>query len=570
MPIQRKNFSRRDFQQDDDLRQILSHRKLTKRRKQEMLAILLRNDAAFGQVSALLTARHIEENWHHGYACLYRMVRTQYKKTGVLPPRTWIETTFEAELEDDPHGLTEKEKRDVTILLASAFDEKYYRNQNTGQLARLAIDTAKDFLLQCEKRNLKKKTSEEHELDLSPLLTESMERAQRIEALGSGVSTTVFPEDWDIEAEMPMRPTGCSALDFFLGGGDTEGDVNLFMGPYGSCKSLLAVQCTCASIESAIAATVSGQLQGRRPICVLASYEAPIAEFRNRCLAFMARVPFTKLNTIRSLSELAQPGAPLQKYERRLFKHEISTGQTVLSEIERVRQAMRKVNEYVWFLDLSSGNGVGGGAVPELAGIIKQRLQSEPDLQIWSFWVDHLDAMVDEHMLTAGIKPDDRRHLLKAIPNQLRRQLAIPCKTRIWLLHQLSGETNAKSPTAFIHHTNGAECKAVAAYASFSIVVGNQDSNQRCVWRCTKRRRRKADGSELVMQIDGEFGRVINVSNEWTVDHDARAIVARPREEARRSSEPAPERRVIRPRRLQAPSAPASEDNGLAGQLGIN
>lgn len=514
-------------------------RELTRKQKKKLLCIILRSETAYLSVRQTFGSREIREYFPESvripYAQVFLIANSHFNRKNKLPGKAQLLSRLEDEIASNEYALNELEQARARNLIEEAFSGEY----DTEDHVELAIQYARRFGHEATTKRMRRQLKEDaDDIGVAPILSEAMEALQKVDAVGSADTTgRLFGKNWDLQAPIPLRPTGCSAFDEFLSGGDKEGEVNLFMGPYASCKTLVCVQCTCAGVDGAIAAMARGELEDKHPICVMVSYESNKEEFEMRCICYMAKVPFDRINSVKSIHELAGPGDPPPKYERKLFREQIAAGHPPLSEKERMQIAMRKAERHIRFIDFSGGEGVGSGGVSEIVGRIELLKRHDKNPYIWAVFIDHLDAMVDKMMNENNIKIENKRHILKATPLDLRHKIAERYKTRIWLMHQLSAETNSRNPTARIHHTDGAECKAVAQYCAHAIVTGNKDENNRCVWRVTKKRRVNPKRSELVMQIDGAFSRVINLGDKYTVDYDARALIPRPKKPKDKTTE---------------------------------
>lgn len=533
--------------------------------KKVLLNVLLRSEVAFLQARPIIASAEIREFFPEAiripYAQVYSLASTYFLRKNKLPSQIHLHSMLDDAISADEYLLNDYEVAKAKKLI----DRCWSKDFTSDDYADLASQYIRRFAHEAANKRMRRQMKEDvAQVGLAPILHEATAALQKADAASEADTTgRIFGKNWDLQAPVPLRSTGCSALDEFLNGGDREGEVNLFMGPYASCKTLLCVQCTCAGVDGAIAAMARGELEDQHPVCVMVSYETNKEEFEMRCICYMAKVPFTKMNEIKSVSELAGPGTPLQAYEKKVFREQIAAGQPPLSEQERMRVAMRKAERHIRFIDFSGGEGVGSGGVNEIVGRIELLKRHDKNPYFWSVFVDHLDAMVDKMMNENNIKADHKRFVLKSAPLDLRHKIAEKYKTRVWLMHQLSAETNSRNPAARVHHTDAAECKAVAQYCAHAIVTGNKDANNRCVWRVTKQRRVNPKRTEIVMKIDGAFSRVINQGDKWMVDFDARGFVRRPK-----PKQEADERRRRQTVLVQDSTDDADQSSEVAGLSG--
>lgn len=514
-------------------------RPLSVRKKQFTLAVLLRNPHAFQRVHEHLTPEHLAR-WHDGYALLWWAATEFYQEHGELADRPILEAGFSQLIEDDPDRLSEAEIDDVQALLASAFDDAYFSKGDVqGQTyTNLATTNVRLFLEELQLAQIRAQLDVDPTtmpVGLSPLLAGWQQQIEQVETLTARPpSDQMFPDGWDSEPKPILRSTGNRVLDWFLGGGHMEGEVNVFMGPYASCKTLLTTECVDNSaLQCQTLLARRRTLRGLHPVCVYASYETPTREMRLRVLAHLAEIPLDRLIAIKSFKELRGPGTKLWKYEQDQFK-DLIDGQTesaVKSERERVAIATELVNQHILFLDLSRSDPhkkeaqTGGGGVTELSAVLQDYLNRHEGRYFHVIWIDHVKAMMDE---MSGRFKDQREEyaMMARLPKLIDRQIAERFNTPVWVIHQLSGEANSRPPTATMHHTDAAACKQLATYADHVVVCGTQTPNALCVWRMTKHRRRPPQG-EIVVWINGRYGRVENMSRHWVIDHGRRSIVAR-------------------------------------------
>jgi hypothetical protein len=96
------------------------------------------------------------------------------------------------------------------------------------------------------------------------------------------------------------------------------------------------------------------------------------------------------------------------------------------------------------------------------------------------------------------------------------------------VLHQVSGEANAKGSAADIDDTEGDECRTVKTYYDFTVTLtrppDDPEAPQVNVWRC-KKHRHNAPTSPRFVLIEGQYGRLRDVSDHYAFDLLGRRIV---------------------------------------------
>lgn len=110
------------------------------------------------------------------------------------------------------------------------------------------------------------------------------------------------------------------------------------LGPYGSCKSLLAQQLAFAAGSEFRAAWEAADRSEPLPIAYLVSYEDLVSEIRRRMLANIANIPFRRLNAFTEEGDMSTSDHLLD-YERELYRAELAAGVEVPGERERIQTA---------------------------------------------------------------------------------------------------------------------------------------------------------------------------------------------------------------------------------------
>lgn len=503
-------------------------------KREEMLAVLIRNPHAFQAVRELLTPEKLNEV-DPAQALLWKVVNTFFEEHGKLPDRKLLEADLEDVLDASPTVLTEEEREDLDGLLDQAFDKKDTKIAKSKMKANWAIQTVRMVLEDLHSMHVKRSVVDEGMVsaELPELLQKLTQDAEAIASLQDKPASVPFPAGWEKGNSLELVPTGIGVLDRFLGGGHVAGEVNLFMGPYGSCKTLLAVMGLVEGARYAAGLTAEPDWDDRLPLSAIFSYEMRPEDLQERCLAYGASIPRERVrNALNSGNGLAYfSKSKLVDYEEELFKAELQAGEPVTPERTRARKTIELLNRHALFLDMTGSDPkrktAGNGYVPEIARDLQQELRSRKKAYLVSVWVDYLGAMSKRHLEATNQEFSDLRHRLAGGVLLLGNLVAKPFQCPVWVNHQLSGAANARGPAARIHHTDAAEAKNVAENADFAIVTGNQtEEDQLCVFACTKHRR-QARRSDVVVRVDGQFSRVMDVSSKYVVDRHVQRIVSK-------------------------------------------
>jgi hypothetical protein len=362
--------------------------------------------------------------------------------------------------------------------------------------------------------------------ELPFVLREAQARADLFASFGAVVRREeVFAEGWDRRSPQTLRTTGFSFFDRFMGGGEANGEAYVFMAPLGTCKTVLSVMKWVASARQAYTATLADGWDGRKGLSVLVSYEASLnSELQHRALSYAAKIHKDRLQAMGHLGLEAlnnDPYNPLP-YEHTLFAREISDGMFV-PERQRVSQELGWMNSHLVCFDFSGASTENSAfANGGISGLV-QRLQAT--LRAWgdqyyvhSVVIDYLGLMADRYNVTLPPRAQQESHVLyQASVDAAVNTIAKPYDCPVWIMHQLSGEANARlNPTSTMHHTQAKGSKLVGENAAFCFVVGHLTAESMGVLSCTKHRRYKPLPN-TVIQVVGEFNNMRGLDN-YSID----------------------------------------------------
>lgn len=511
-------------------------------KKFEMLAVLIRNKEAYLPASEMLEVRHVE-SFGVAYALIWKVVRKFYKKHQALPKKELLRTEIHNQL-GTTDDLDEEEREDIDKFIEYAFDKTQHGGANLSKdplYVKTALDTVRQFLEEQFALDLRESVYNNGEVpvEFPTLLAEHSGKISQLQTLSQPGVESLYQPGWEAEAPPVLRSLGMETLDLFTGGGAADDECILFMGPYGSCKTTLAVQSATEMAKFAGSLYSKGEtINGYKPTVVFVSTEMRRKEMRIRSLSCLANIPRKRIHDLlendRSLSGLSRaktPGANKATQYEKKFYYDENTLKGYMPEWDRANFAMKVLNEHLMFIECVSGGQtpqLGTGGVPEIAAVVASEMRKRKNIAPYAFVLDHASALAARMIQSDKYGPDDERKILKWIPMQCQDHLIYPHKAPLLLLHQLSGEANSRAPTADLSHTDAAECKAIGEFASFAIVTGNptQDDNQLTKWRCTKHRR-EPPKPHAIVQVDGRFCRVQDRSDEFVCDMASRMIVSK-------------------------------------------
>ncbi len=524
---------------------------VSERMRLEMLGIAIRNTDAFLTIRERLdasTMRRVSQS----YAAIWQAVGEYYDANDALPDRSILTAEVSRVLEDEYFTLTPAQEDQLADLLDAMFDDTAYKKpvETSREHAKWAVETAQKLLIQLAAEEIKEKLDDPHTLVEMPTMLQAMtEQVGAIQSMSASRSGELFATGWDVIEQKPLFSTGLKIIDEFIGGMRSAEVYGVF-GPYGSCKTTLAVQAVvagadqCANLwEAALAAYTTALAawkaaktgpkprRPKRPMVVYASYETPVGEFRERCLAVSANVPRSELIKMdhRGVKSLRGPTDEPKPYEKEFYAGHIAEKIPFPCEQARVMANAARLNKYVVFLDMTGKTEErqqkGKGAVPELALELRFEMK-ERNAKLYCLWLDHAASMCEEYMIAKETDAADRRVILRRIPKQLGTLIAGPLDAPVFVLQQLSGEANSRKTTADIHHTDSDECKSFAMYLDFAITTTRPNAEQVCIFRCTKHRRTPPLPHKFI-RVVGDYNRVEDVSNFYTLEGGGLGIVSK-------------------------------------------
>jgi RecA/RadA recombinase len=519
-----------------DMRPLIERRaELDSTKKDEMMAIVIRNAEAYDAVSEILTVKHVRQI-SEGHALVWRVVRAFHAKHNALPPRGSLVADLHNALKENAGLLTDDEKLELDDFLDYAYDlaEHGEMLEQSKKHVRVAMDTCRQFLEEHAIVDLRDVVLKEDgfALDMPGILQRKQAELDVIGTLTDGELEQPFPHGWDTREAVKLFTTGCPTLDDLMDGGWRASEVILFLGPYGSCKTTLAVHSTAnlikyAAAEFASDRTLGPDMQKRRPVVVLIFTEGEKHDYRLRLLSNLAQVPWKTLLHMSSIEELCKKKkvacTDKTRYEAKEFAEQAAAGgEGFIPEYYRVKEAIALCNQFLVLLDCTNSEdnqrAMGTGGVPEIANFVNAHFREHKDTYPLAFWLDHASALVDRMAEAGGMEVDKMMHLmLKRIPRQFKDKVAKKWRAPVGILHQLSGEANARSILADLSHADAAGSKQIGEYVDFSFVANKPDSDQMSRIRATKSRRTPPT-TQRVVYVDGAFQRLTDRTADHVID----------------------------------------------------
>ena len=506
-----------------------SRARITPEEKRTLFAILLRSEMAIRAMVDLLDPLEfakIDAMYALPWSCV-RDYWLEHKK--VLSPRALI-TEVKARLRRDPDYMSERGKHKLLDFLRFSLSLV-----NEDLDADYALVKARAYLQdRLHDRYRSVFASKDSTVDLETVSEDLRRRAAQISHFEINDDLPdAIPEEI-AEEKTERAPLGRSFFDAYLDGGICRQEVLTFMAPYGTAKTLLAVDIAACQGEY----WLSQHRQNLTPSLGLVfyfSYEEPLSELQIRLISNAAQIPRNRVKG-KLANTLAKREDGLQEYERELFASQIRSGIPVPGEYERLTAARARTTNVIFKdmtgLEKGESSKVGTGLYTEIYRSIcktteayekKHKVKAHPAMVI----VDYADAAIERYVHAKGLDPIKAPYPIRSsFIYNFKNQVLYPLNAAGFVLNQLSGEENAKAPGVPAHHTGAKGAKNFAENANFAIQMSNPRPDGLAVIACTKARR-NAQMPHRVVEIQGRFGRVLDVDDRWTIDPRTKRLLQR-------------------------------------------
>lgn len=507
---------------------------IDERAREMMMATLIRNENAFLAVRETLKPENFEA-FEVGYAVTWKLVCQLYEDCGELPDDEMLLSELQNAIAADPHLMDETEMDMLSTFIEWAFNPESFKKDLTtwNAYTRWAVKVTKQFL---EERLIAQTKEVVQSVDTVPidipgLMASARDKAEEIASLDVSDEEELFPIDWTHTQKLEITSTGIPYLDSFLGGGHVPGEVYGILGPYGSCKTTIAVMLAAEAAKKSVHIAVSEEKP--LPLIFIVSYEERMTGVRGRLLGYAAKIIRASIENMKpDMSNLSRQ-KNMRDYERRLFHDDLQAGKKIMGELGRAKRAVEYLNQYIVPLDMTGfgkSRGRGAGYVPEIARLISSSLRKRQ--QRWDrkvccgpVVIDYVGAMVKRHMSAHEIDMSEMRHYIHNSVLRSKSEIADVYDCPVWLMHQFSGDANSRAEAARMHHTDAAEAKNFAENLDFAFCMGIPNTDNMCTISSTKHRRRPQQ-ENMVLRIDGGLFRAVSMDGRFVVDTRRKKIIS--------------------------------------------
>ena len=388
-------------------------------------------------------------------------------------------------------------------------------------------------------------------IDRVNTLVKSFETTKtRLEGLDSPLIDELFFDGLGVPPDVTYVPTGVSVIDKHVGGGLLGGEMLLFMGPFGSCKTTFAVMAACnmakacqrifTAQQGPFLTHPDGTAVQKCPVVFYVSTEATRNEFQQRCLTFLAEVPRERILESRGdLNFFSDSDVPTQQYEHEieaqkrdaLRQHNLNPdifgcSMRYVSERQRINTAIELLRKHLLFVEFMDSNPkfkqYGKNGVADIQTIMDNHMRMNAELYPYAFVLDHVSALANR--ICEKKDSFDNMHLvINTVGRSLSEKIAKTYNIPALVMHQLSGKANkmARNIATQIDHTDGSQSASIGEFADVAVTTTRPSGQEQIVkFAFTKVRRGAPVMQNPLVKVDGKFSRLIDYSDKLVLDGD--------------------------------------------------
>lgn len=516
---------------EDKKQKVIQRRQpLNDRQKLLMITVLIRRAEAFEIAREQLEPENFGE-MEREYRLAWRTALDFYEEQEALPSRDEMLAELQARVENDPDALDDDELARLDGLVADI-----YGTPRKSLKVRVGLSYLQRFLHDLLADDIRElfQVDSTTPTALGAFLEGAVEKTQRIDTLKDSPIDLPFGDGWDQVVPVDKVKTHFNWLDKFLEGGDAAGEVIAYAAPFGSCKTLFAVQLSCRAARHFADEFEYGEQDGERVLKLSyhISYEEPLRMLRVRSLSCIGMIDRNNLES-GLITDLSGPDTPRREYEKELFK--FNAGK-LAHEQGRRELAARWLNINWRVIDFTGTHEgrehLGNGGVPEIVQAIRRdlaRMTKRMGVKCvcGKVIVDYAGIACKRLLDEQGIAQSaELRHKMGQFPDQCKRLIAERFGCAVHVFAQLSGTAAGLAPGVVCKKTDTAENKLLLENADFGITIGNMTTDNVAVASLQKARRGRAP-QHVVIYINGVMCRVEDTKEEWVFYERGRKIVTR-------------------------------------------
>lgn len=495
--------------------------KLTFDQKESMLLHILRLPVLFTDARRQLKVEYFDKTYEVRYAILWKAALDVAERSRDKLPekgaKRRLEIQIKSMLEVNPDIMSLEQQEDLldkdSGFLSWAYSvpvEELYEKDGRDLLEmflreRLIYEPLKRYMSDVGDYNPS---------NLPNMLKSIAEKELKLATVRVNPISNAFPEGWKPKP-LKLVPVCIDFLDAFMKG-QAGGEVYGLLGPTGVGKTLLGIKIVVEGAFYQQRTYVNNTKEMGHWYYV--TYESPIdPDIRLRTVSYAAVVAQDVLFEGLELSTTNN----LKQYELARWKTAIQTGQKILGEQERINAIIPKLQQNLWFMDLSGAlvdsPGTGSNGVDEIADFLAG--EQDSGKRIAGIVIDYVKIAVERQMAAEGVSTSELRHYVAGYGDRAKQKLAMRFNCPVWLLHQLTGEANMRSPTSKQHHAMAAEAKNFADNLWYCFNLGTKDQESSCCQlSCSKERRSFSNGLTPLLYIDGLVGDMRRADDLYTVE----------------------------------------------------
>jgi hypothetical protein len=480
--------------------------------KKQLMGILLRRRTTFLSAKDKLSVEHFHPSEDRVISLLWEKVNEYFDEFDELPNADEITVALQTYLDTYQDYLTEEQIEEADDFIDWAYGAKLKDLRH-----RVGVSYLRRLLEERIYRDLQQHMqSADIDEDLPELLRESQKQVEMVHSVSSGRIPLLFADGLGGMEPLDKVSTGLPFFDKYMNGGQVDGEIYGFLGPYGTCKTLLGVQ---LCMERAKWEQSMRGDEDKAPRVYLVAYEETMKSLKVRCLSYVAGIPRDTLEQF-DINKLST-SENLKPYEKKRYASQIANGKKVLGETERLEKAYRIINRNVRVIDFTGSNpdfaADSGNMATGIANVIRNDQMMDDNPGVSMVAVDYAGAAAHRSCVRNNLNPDRLlRHLVGSMPMALKAEVAAPFDCPVWVLHQLTAEVNSRAPGVAPKSTDSAEAKNFFENCDFGFMVGSKAADGHVVLTNHKFRRSEKR-PDVVLFIDGAFCAVRDTEGEYII-----------------------------------------------------